>query len=76
MKAKVRPIPKSVLIEPHEKGCTSNFSGLVLRIYFGNYRANENVKRGKHHYWYAVQCNNPTCHALKAVHSQVLAQAK
>lgn len=71
---------KSRVIKPHIKDCFMKgrpveFSGIVHSTFWGNYAANPNAKRGCHHLWIAVSCNDPKCTALKAVDSRVLAEA-
>jgi len=76
-------IPKSRIIVSHSKECfmrnnENPWSGLLDEknpYYYGNFAANAHAKIGKHHIWYRVKCNCPSCPAIKAVHSHVLADA-
>jgi predicted RNA-binding protein with PUA-like domain len=67
---------KSKVIVPHHSKCRiREWSGIITGKLYGNYAANEEAKRGKHHLWYKVSCNDPQCKGIKAVHSSVLADA-
>lgn len=71
---------KSKIIVPHSKDCFMSrskypFSGLTDGYFWGNFNANQNVKRGNYHIWHKVICNDPNCPAIKAVHSSILADA-
>jgi hypothetical protein len=67
----------SRVIIKHSKKCfmkrqANPWSGVILGDgYYGNFTA----KKQGHHLWYKVQCNDPDCEAIKAVHSSVLIEA-
>lgn len=71
----------SRIIRPHSKKCfmkgkENPWSGLIKGDgYFGNHAGNGAAKSGRHHYWYIISCNDPSCNAEKIVHSSVLANA-
>jgi len=77
----MRKVYRSVIIEKHSKKCfmrnkTNPWSGIIKGSFYGNYRANSKATHGRHHLWYNVLCNDPHCPAIKAVHSEVLANCE
>lgn len=76
----MKSLPSKV-IAPHKKDCFMNrskvpWSGIIKETYWGNFAANRNATRGRNYMWHVLTCNDPSCTALKAVHSNVLSEAK
>lgn len=74
---------KAKVIVPHSIDCFMNgkenpWSGCIDEdepFFFGNFNANKNATIGRYHIWVRVVCNDPSCPAIKAVHSSVLVEA-
>jgi predicted RNA-binding protein with PUA-like domain len=76
----MKALKKSRVIIEHRKECimtpkANPWSGIVKGSYWGNWNATKNVKKGDHHLWYMVSCNDPNCPGIKAVHASVLCEA-
>lgn len=74
-------VPKnlSVVIVGHLHSCfmkdkDNKWSGITDGYYWGNFKAKK-TSRGANHIWHRVICNDPSCPAIKAIHSSVLENA-
>jgi len=74
-------VVKSYVVVNHSDDCFYNgrfknpWSGLIDGYFYSNKYAGTRKVRGRRsesHLWHKVTCNDPSCPAIKAVHSSVL----